>query len=320
MAVLNFFKSLVIPSKMAKYRFMSILISICIFILSSYLLTIPVKPYLNRTLNKMVTENNYLYLQGINDIVVNEETSNVFKELESKECFANDDHMLECSNMDESLFEIDLNYVNEDNKKVNIKFVIDLFDEEGKAQYYPERKFTYSNEAYPNIDDEDYYLIIFRKERIYYQAYPTGIDSANVERSGSKLKSLYLSAYYDTIKDFKFSEFQSDALFGKTYLLSMLLKGHTPTLVTEYSMTTFFFSVVFTLIISFMFFLFFRKNGRLKKFKEYYNIAAIASIIPTLILFGIMWINITFVGYYIFGFAVYYLFVLYRINNAREIA
>lgn len=319
MVVLNFLKSLVIPSKMAKYRHMSILIAICIFILASYILTIPVKPYMKRSLGKMVTENNYLYLQSIENMVVNNDTTNVFKELQSKECYAENETLV-CNNMDGTLYETTLEYQKEYGNNVYIKFVIDLFDSEGKAQFYPERSFTYSVEDYPNIDYDDYFLVIFRKERIYYQAFPTGIDSANVKRGDTKVKSLYLSSYYDSNKEFNFANFQNDAYFGKTYLLNSLIVGHIPQLVTEYSLTTFFFCVVFTLIVAFMFWLFFKKNGRLKKFKEYYNVASIASVVPTILLFGLMWINVTFIGYYIFGFSVFYLFVLYRINNAREIA
>ena len=320
MAVLNFLKSFIFPTKMARFRYMSILISICIFILASYLLTIPVKPYLRRSYDKMIEENNYSYLKGLRDITINEETSNVFKELQSLECKAGSDDLLECANLEGTLYETDLTYTNSDNILVNIKFVIDLLDSNGKTQYYPEREFTYSNDAYPNIETEDYFLIIFRKDCIYYRAYPIGIEDANLERNGSKVTSIQFTSFYDYAKNFDFSNFQNDTFYAAPYLISMLKAGHIPVLTTTYSMSFFFYTVVFTLIISFLFWLFFKKNGRLKKFKEYYNTAAIASVIPTLIVFGLLWINPAYSGLYIFGFSVFYLFVLYRINNAREIA
>ena len=44
------------PSRMAKYRYISILVSICIFILSSYLLAIPIKYYITNHIDEMVNE------------------------------------------------------------------------------------------------------------------------------------------------------------------------------------------------------------------------------------------------------------------------
>ena len=320
MAVLDFLKSLVLPRKMARFRGMYVIISICIFILASYLLTIPVKPYLRHYYDKMISENNYQYLQGIKDIPINEDTSLVFKELQSLECKANENDQLECANLEGTLYETNLTYTNSEERKVNIKFVIDLFDSEGKSQYIPDRKFVYSDEAYPNIDNEDYFLIIFRKDCIYYRAFPIGIDSAKVERNGATVRSQEFTSYYDYIDNFNFINFQNDTYFAAAYLINSLKSGHIPLLATTYSMSFFFYTVVFTLIISFLFWLFFRKNGKLKRFKEYYNIASITSIIPTLLVFGVMWINLAYSGLYIFLFSVFYLFVLYRINNAREIA
>lgn len=296
---------------------MSVLISICIFILASYLLTFPVKPYLNRHMEDFVNEENYLYLQGIKNIPINEETNLVFDELTKLNC-KEIDNKLDKGNMESSLYENEIVYTNSNNKVVHVKIVIDMFTQDNKAQYLPERKFVYSDSEYPNIDNEDYYLIIFRKDCIYYQAYPTGIDSAKVERDGQIVSSQKLTSYYDYLEDFSFSMFQSDAYFAVPYIIDALTEGYKPTLISQYSMVAFFYTVGFTLIVILLFFLFFKKNGRLKKFKEYYNIASIASIAPTLAIFGIMWFNISFIGYYIFVFAVYYLFVLYKINNARQ--
>ena len=318
MAVLNFIKSLFVPKRMVKFRYMSILISICIFIIASYIIAIPVKPFLNKNFGKMVNENNYYYLKGITEIPVEGEDE-IFINLQSKECFANVNNQLECNNMDSNLYETELNYVNSDGRSVNIRFVIDLFDENGNALYLPERKFTYSDNEFPNIDYVDYFLIIFRKDRIYYQAYPTGVDTANAKRNNEALKSLAISAYYDNLKGFSFTNFQNDSYFAKDYIYSCLVKEQIRVANTQYSMVAFFYTVVFTLVVVLLFWLLFKKNGRLKKFKEYYNIAAITSIAPTILLFILMWFNSGFITYYIFAFSVYYLFVLYRINNSREI-
>ena len=64
--------------------------------------------------------------------------------------------------------------------------------------------------------------------------------------------------------------------------------------------------------------LFFRKNGNLKTFKEYYNIAAISSVIPTLITFAVLWFVPTLVTMYGLTFSIFYIFILYRINLTAE--
>ena len=76
----------------------------------------------------------------------------------------------------------------------------------------------------------------------------------------------------------------------------------------------------FTLIVALLFSLLFRKNGRLKKFKEYYNIASIANFVPLIITFIFTWFNPAWFGtVYLTVFTIYYLFVLYRINNSSEL-
>lgn len=74
------------------------------------------------------------------------------------------------------------------------------------------------------------------------------------------------------------------------------------------------------LIFIFMFWLVFKRTGRLKYFKEYYNIAAISSIAPLLLTFVAAWFLPDVIEWYIFIFAVYYIYVLYRINNAPDAA
>ena len=54
MKIVNFLKSLVSPVRMVKYKYMSVLISICIFVLGSYLLAVPARPYIVKNMDKLV--------------------------------------------------------------------------------------------------------------------------------------------------------------------------------------------------------------------------------------------------------------------------
>ena len=77
--------------------------------------------------------------------------------------------------------------------------------------------------------------------------------------------------------------------------------------------------LLYTLIIVLIFWLFFRRRGALKKFKEYYNIAGLASIIPTIITFIVLWFIPDAITLYGVGFSLYYVFVLYRISKLNPV-
>jgi len=70
------------------------------------------------------------------------------------------------------------------------------------------------------------------------------------------------------------------------------------------------------ILFIFLFWLIFRKNGKLTTFKEYFNLAAISSILVTVLVFIIGWFWSQVFGYYLFAFMGFYLFVLYKINSA----
>ena len=334
MKILDFFKSLVIPQRMVKFKYMSILISICIFVLASYLLAVPARPYITKNMDEFVEENNYLYLQSLSQMVVNPETTAIWSEVQSKECRVDENSVLICDNMGTevvdgeevpvTLYQTELEYVREDGMNMHFTIVIDLWKDVEKEilNYYPERSFVYSEEKFPDVDNTEYYLIVFWRDSIYYQAHPTGISTANVIHNDIQLSQ---KAFYINLQEtgaggaIDFENFENDTFYARSYLLERIMTGHIPNFVGQYSLSTFIFTVIFTLILTLFFWLIFRKSGRLKKFKEYYNIAAISSILPTIVTFILMWIELNMVSYYIFIFSVFYLFVLYKINNSSKI-
>jgi len=330
MVIINFLKSLVMPSRMAKYRYISILISVCIFILSSYLLAIPAKYYITNNIDEMVSEHNYLSLQAISKIRYEPAINDVISEIQSKECHAdvNEDKLfiLTCDNLEldeqkKALYETDLVYVNDQDITINIHFVIDIFDTAtDEASYKPAEKFIYSEEAFPNIQTNEYYLIILWPGALYYQAHPQGIGDANITHGETLLKENYSNASFKDI-GFSTTHFNHSGADAGAYLTQQIKAGYIPSYTSSYSLLTFFFCVIFPLLLVFLFWIFFRKTGRLKAFKEYYNIAALSSIIPTIVTFIAIWFAPGIISnLYLFGFSAYYLIVLYRINNSANFA
>ena len=83
--IIDFIKSLFFPTRMVRFRYMSVIFAIGIFVLSSYLLMVPAKVKLENEFSNMVTEDNFLYLQSITKIpVADENIKDVFGEIYSK--------------------------------------------------------------------------------------------------------------------------------------------------------------------------------------------------------------------------------------------
>ncbi len=205
-----------------------------------------------------------------------------------------------------------------DDKGINnyIKFIIDL-----EITDYNGIRFIYKdNETlYPDIQNGSYFFIALTKNFLYYQAHPVGIEELKINRTdieNNYLKHGALATYYANspvnTDDFNYETFNS-------YITSKIGEGYKVLAVQSFNITAFIYVIVYTAIITLLFFLLFKKTGRLKTLKEYYNIAAISSITPSLICFILVFFDpIIFGSVYLFVFAIYYLFVLYRINSSPE--
>ena len=84
MVVWNFIKSLFIPKYMARNRFMPVLVAICLFVISTYLLLIPARYYYLHNTKKLVDNNNLYYLQAIRDIDTFAPSNDSIKDFENE--------------------------------------------------------------------------------------------------------------------------------------------------------------------------------------------------------------------------------------------
>lgn len=209
-------------------------------------------------------------------------------------------------------YETSYTYKGEDGVNNHIKFIIDL-----EAVNINECTYKYDEIKHPNINDDAYFFITVTNSFICFQAHPSGIEELNIERNGVKLSPAMILTYYaNSSLDFK--DINSNT-FG-TFMTSKFEEGYKVLVVQSFSLTAFIFCIVYPLIITLLFSLLFKRNGKLKSFKEYYNIAALSNLVPALLSFVIMWFNpMLFTSIYLFLFAIYYLFVLYKINNSPDL-
>lgn len=311
--IVNFFKSLVIPIRMAKYRHMSALISIIIFVLSAYLLALPYRKNVEKSVLSLKEDYSFLAVEEIPDT---EENLAVIKEIDSLECSINTEKALTCANLPEDTdFKRTISYEKEGITK-HINIIIDVYNE---TKY---EKFTgFTLEEYPYVDLNENYFIVFTKNTIIFQANQLGIDKNEVTHNEQKLAMTgFIFKYKDYFPDFQlsFDDENAQREFG-SFVVDKLIEAYRSYSTSQSFIGSLMLAVIYPLLMVALFWLFFRKNGRLTRFKEYYNIAAIVSIIPILITFAVSWVYpVVFQGY-IFIFSLYYLFNLYKINNSPEL-
>jgi len=154
MKVLEFFKSLVMPRKMASLKNMSALISLFILVLATYLLSIPFGYAMAKQARSFKDNYHFLALQEVSideaNLAVNEAK---LQEIVDLQCSVNSEGVLECAGFTEtSPDQYDITYQKEGiTKKIHIFF--DFYDdiEDAKINFDSKKDdltFSNKNEAY----------------------------------------------------------------------------------------------------------------------------------------------------------------------------
>jgi hypothetical protein len=192
--------------------------------------------------------------------------------------------------------------------KNNVILVFDLFDTAkrttGRFDYYEYHR------SHPTQANERDYLFVFQPTlAVYYSEKDPNYGTA--EASPLIYRYIY---YSQTGMDFSTLPHNSKGLTG--YLSENLITNEVLTERQLYTTISFVTTVLLPLVMIFLFYLVFHRGGVLKKFKEYYNVAAISFIPTSLIIF----IACFFLDYYQ-GMLIYfslqilfYVFCLFRIN------
>lgn len=318
MKVLEFLKSFVFPTKMVRFRNMSALISLLIFVLSTYLLSLP----LGKALADGVRAEKKAYnFQAVHEAAeyLDEAGKEILDEIINLECAIGEDGLLACGNLETNFKEYEIVY-EKDGIKKHIHVFFDFYDQEKEEEpaIDLEKEFSIENEKYEYVENEEHYFIVFTKNYLYFQAHQLemGDKEKDMEITHNEERLVLFKGgldYANFMPGFSLKLEDGDE-FGD-YVIDMYLGGLSEYYRSMSFIQTFLVSIVFPLLMVLLFWLFFRKTGRLQRFKEYFNTAAIASIIPLLLTFGLAWIFPIILNYYIFIFSLFYLFALFRINN-----
>lgn len=358
--VTEFLKSLVIPRKIKKYRYMSVLIAIAIFVISFYLLIIPFRVTINSK-KDLYIEKNVLYVQGINQLESDDQET--FQALKQGNYRIEDGTLLSSIN-DEKYQYYFFSYQNEDEKKIEVHFVFDKnnyrieqikeireqyiekYDNENRANNIAYLTFI-EEQKNSELDREEYFseLHALSDEALNERAENTTLfDLFNIETS-SEYDS-YLIIFNEKSFDYQVPLYTSEGekieprhTFGNfSYLENFSLDVRTMNSVNDlgkkmafnlidyqilrdkqqYTFNAIVYILLFPLVIIFILWLFLKRDGVLKRFKEYYNIAAITSVIPTLVTFLIAWFFPEAISLYGMLLSIYYVFILFRVNSIPD--
>ena len=125
MNILQFLKSFIFPTKMARFRTMSALISLLIFVGATYLLSVPFGKALSDSAFTQRETYNFQALHEIDEYVTDEEGIATLQEIRDLECAVNDEGVLVCENLDDVSKEFTVVYTKEGIKK-NIHIFFDI--------------------------------------------------------------------------------------------------------------------------------------------------------------------------------------------------
>ena len=371
--ILNFLKSLILPTKMVKYRYMSVLLGIILFVLSAILLTIPVGSYYKNNSYRLIEERNLI---GLRDLLQapTDEGSNAYQELlEMKEAgFKVEYHETDKNfqltykvdgvivNEHRSLYEF--NYLNNEDVIVYFHIYVDIFNiekdknlaENDKEKILPPTKIKSDQDLKDNFSFIDYTNLSAEEKNeligSYYVRANKSDNDDNIHFKPSKdenhifmilgTDSLYYS-HYNVIKeadeyvenpensiaknywtmDYSFDANEMINYNAKSSLdnfARLIGKGFAASLSIVSQFSVFLYVFLFPMIIVLMVFILFRKSGRLQSLKEYFNVAAISTVIPVLITFIVSWFYVEAYSFYVFVFATYYLLMVLKINTVKE--
>lgn len=316
---MNFIKTLIFPTRMNRYRYMSSLIAILIFLIGSFIITIPGTVRIQKEKYDLLEDFGLGFLSQIPN---NEEGKKLYN-LKEYGCRAEDGELV-CEVEDVPQAEpIVVSYAIQVPQKKgesieltrNIYFVFDFYDYKNQAstQYNIAEEFD-NLERTKNVHN---YLVVFYKQGILAKIQP------ELDKSGKPVQTLVSIIPYSQM-GFNMGEFKETPNEAGTYLAQRLMEGLIPIYKNELLISSMMLVLLMSLIIVTIVWLISRKNGRLKTFKEYYNIASIASIMVFLAFFLLYWFipvanHMNFFMFFNSIFALYYLFIVFKINNLPEI-
>lgn len=316
----DFLKSLIIPKYMLRHRYMSSLISILIFLAGMYLVMPPINTGIHKLAPQMKENYNFqifielednLIFPGENEGETINDNEQVLVDLAKLECVYNaKEGILECPKLGANeVFERIISYeVDGITKKLDI--VVNLKDE------IEVKDLVYDLTTKPYVENEETYLLYLTKTYLYFQAHQSGINDEEIKHNEQEIKVENRAYdYLSYMPEFNIAVDEVNARGLGLFFLDNIVLADVKNIISSYSLFSFFYLFIIPLLFTFVFWLTFRRRGKLKKFKEYYNMAAISAIVVLIIVFGISWFWLKILEQFMLIFPLYYLFILYRLNS-----
>ena len=340
---LEFIKSLVIPIKMKKFRYISVLFAILIFILEIFLLSLPHNFYIKSNHERYILDKAYIanYYEigdaNVYSYPLKENKTNDFQNIKDSEYHIEENKMVAKTKEDIRIYNV--SYINNE-EEMNLYIVFDVannmlnkiteyqdkylekYPDETKNDAFYISQFIYIRSLRENIDGEtlfEEYNKKTEKELDDEWATYTNFDLFNIEPTKKDSYLLLftenylltqipiiekdevtyasMSVEYASGATLDFREVNNIDEFGKE-----VCEGVLPILFNQdvnlYIINVVFYVILYPLIIVLIMWFAMHKNGVLKRFKEYYNVASIASLVPCLITFILSWfINNAIIAY-----------------------
>ncbi len=353
---IDILKSLVIPSKMKKYRYMSCLIAMLIFIAAIYLTTLPYGSLINRKKETYLQEKTYVsayYDMGddltegyqkikdanykvVDGVMVSSKETNE-KEVVSYTYMKNEEvittHLVfditnsvttELDELKKEFLELHPSFSSgtamQVSQLVYIKLLKDstldknvLFTE---YSGYEQEKIQEEIDKVSNFDlfgithNPNDYLIGFFKEYM--------ISQIPYEENEKIIYPSLTASYSSNSVEIDFSDITNVHDIGRKVCNGLFntLKANDK---NQNLLQALGYIILYPTVLIILMWFSMRKRGNLKTFKEYYNVASIASIVPTIITFILAWFIPGAVMAYGILFSIMVLFAYISINSKPEL-
>lgn len=365
----EFLLSLISPLKMKRFRFMSVFISMLIFVVSIYFLAIPHQVYMKANKEEYLLQKSYVnaYMNISENISMGQDFINAGYKIDENKEMTSKSSLKGVQKYEYDTIEVQL--LDQEPKNINFYVVFDIEDSvvtelnDANKLYeekYPDdtkEKKSYASYLYYvdkikqenvtsewtnkkleelhnteestlsekmkkltnfdlfniNVNDSEnnYLLMFFKKYAVSQIAY--------YDENAEKMIYPALNAYYETGKlNFDFTNTTTLTEFGNHFAYTMFEPLYQSDQ-TEYLLQVVGYVLIFPAIFVLLLCWSMKKRGIMKTYKEYYNVAAISSIMPLLITFAVSWFFPKAVLVYGGLFCMFTLFVFIKINSTPEL-
>ena len=279
-----FIKATVIPKFAYRFRNMYYFFPVLLLIISWVLIPIPIQTYMRNNGRSEFRKQNINKVETIYNL-----DSEAYAKIQGLKLRFD----LQIMYVDDEAIDAKELVLEQGNNKLYVVVdLVELDDVRGAAAHYDYQNFF---DTYVNNEGTNTLLVLY--------------NSKFLIRSNGR--SNYYNYQMDTfdINNVSLEEFAN-----------FLVDAMVSTTINTYGWYAALYAILIPLAVCLFTFLIFKSNSRIKKFKNYLNVAGIASVIPTILVFGLSWVlpNLSLIQYYAPVYIAYYFFFVSVISFKRE--